>query len=699
MPPKVSLQASLGAVGVKTMQSAVGGLGKLANLKNLGSNLVGTIEGTASLLKSIIVVIFAVGVLALIYILWKVVRLRGFSAGHSEDFGKFMDGMHADIDKTRKLTVALSGMRENYGSLLEAMQCPKLFAFLQQPQETIKKKIDTYFKYCDISKSKTDRWFYSNELAEIGEHYLDSLVKEVDAVRKELGETCKQKLPTVLNILAVATPSKEAYEAAAEPHTGNPAADAILKKAKSAGTSFVDYQRYMQEFVDLCIGFGVTNLYFNVYYGTVKDMHNSRRFSFFNFLIVLLKPYVNELIFKKVVDPFKELFSSGSLGRANAAFARKWDAIRKHLVDIPNRLVNSPQEEKKPKEKKAKKNKKEQYAEEDTIEGFGFLKGLLSIGEFFTNILMLAIKIAQLISRPFEMVMFIIKLVVGIVIGITLLLLHTLLSLPPFNQIVFGIYFFVAYIVIQAIVGLYNILLFAVFAVFSAVLWALDLILGGFRSQSIVAKSMRCENPPDAWFTVANVTEDNVFSRSLICKRKCSDRFAPSADGWRCEAVDKHQPSFCPQAQIYRIYKGLPLGSPESMAAFTPSAKFWSKTQAGRKQEVEDFYVKRQEFFEGCSKSNAKYDDVARAICVAADYVRVPNEEQRAALKNFCKQSYCYGSPAEPFCTKFKDAEKSVKKEVVRDAEDPPIEQRVAKLATMLVIAVIIMLMFLYNSA
>ena len=700
--PPINLEVAFSTAGTKAMNGFLGSFSKMANIGKIASGFKGMLTGFQGLLLTLLILVVCIAILVLIYIIVRVVRVRGFSIGHSEKLEDFMQAFHGDMNETRKLLYSLNATKENFningGNLIDMLHCPKTMTFLGQDEKLITQKFDTYFKYYDIMSSSLDKWFYSNEIEgfaegkKSGDFILSGIIKEINEVRNEIREAIKKSLPKVQRILLLSSiPEKDYISGTIHNSVDKSAFDkatSYVNASKASKKTFEEFQSFTQQFIDLCIGFSVTNLYLDNYFDDIKSLHNSRRFSFFNFLIILLKPYVIELLFNNVVNKWKDLFSKKSLARSYKEFQIAWLSIGSMLGNLPKTLAGAKTDHFTDKQE-------DNNDKEDVIENFGFLKGLLSVGTFFMTILQVAVKIAELVTNPLEMVFFIIKMVIGLAIGLVLIIIYTLLTIPPFIWIIYGIYFFIFEIVMLAVMSLFYIVLFSFFALISCVLWVLDLILGGFHTQSIISTSMRCENPPDVWYTRANIINENIYNRAFLCQSPCSARFTPN--GLLCSKLDSDQPSYCPQAQVYRIYKGLNLGSPHSMGEFKPSLKFYTKNKDQREQEVKDFFVKRQDFFQKCSGNNVKFDYLVKTICSNHEYVKLPNEKDRSKLQGLCKQIYCYGNPKEEFCYKFDDLPNGLNQKDDLDVDD--VLKKIIKLIVMIIISVIVILMFLYNDS
>jgi ribosome-binding factor A len=697
--PKINYEVAASAMGSQAMDGVIGTASSF--IKKFPSIVQGATVGFMGMLVTVVIIILCLAILVLIYIIVRVIRVRGFMIGHSEKLEEFMEAFHNDMNETRKLMFSLNAVKDvfstNSGNMIDLLKCPLTLKFLSQEQSKISSKFDTYFKYYDIMGSSLDKWFYSNEITSFeeggrsGDKVLTDLVKEIDDVRAEVKRCITTNLPLIQKTLFLSTITEEDYKKGVVPNNSDPRvynmAVSYVKMSKDSGKSYDTFKSFTQQFIDLCIGFSVINLYLSNYFDDIKELHNSRRFSFYNFLIILLKPYVTELILNNVVTKWKRLFSSRERDKTWKEFKLAWSKIGDSLGKLPKTLANS--------ETFTDNSNGKGESDEDIIEGFAFLKGLMSIGQFFLSILEVAMKLAELIANPLDMLFFLFKMIFGLAIGLVLVLLYALFSIPPFTYIIYGIYFFIFKIVVLAVLSCFYIVLFAAFAIIGVILWVLDLILGGFSSQSIISKSMRCENLPDVWYTRANVIHDNHYTRAFVCQAPCSSRFTPT--GLVCRSMDTNQPSYCPQAQVYRIYKGLNIEEPHSMGEFKPSLKFYSKTRQEKEDEISSFFLKRQEFFSKCSEYNDQYDYVIKTICSNPDYVKIKNEKDRDKLKRLCKQIYCYGNPKEEFCYKYDDVKDDVVTENAPMNSDDVL-RTILKLIVAIIISLVVILMLLYNA-
>lgn len=712
---------------------------KIFNLVKIATAIKDTVTGLRMFIVSLVVIMICIGIFALIYYIARVVRVRILQPGHTESFGGFMKEFHDDVNTTRKLMMSISPWKGVYDlgngkNLIDMMECGSVIDYFGSMNSDIQNiVIDNYFKYKDVYGSLGFQ-YYEKDVQAIKdnlcrqqniqrfhrqvnpnmassscdpavkpEDYLKLVIlqpfdKMRDALKNSVG--VQKKVAFVNRIMtACATVSPEEYQKEKSQVLSSVSRDpnvianaqAFVLRCKQRGINHASFKTYLTSMIDLTIGLELLHLYMNIYYPEIKQLHNNRRFGFFNLLVMMVEPYVKTLIVDNVQKNWKDLFSAKGRDKNYKDFLKSWAKIGDSLKNLPRKLANT-----------SEKFDEEDSAKEPVIEGFGFLKGLLSIGDFFMAILNVARGLAKLVSKPMDMLFMIFKMVIGLVVGLFLMIVFALLSLPPFIYIVYGLYFFVVHIVVNAVFSAFWILLFASFAVISAVIWAIDLMLSaitGFKSHSFLVWLVRCENLPDIWYTRANHVDGNIFQRSFACQRPCASRFVP--DGMTCKRVYEQQPSYCPQAQVYRIYKGLDVGTsggPYHMGEFKPSLAFYAKSKEEKEAEVRKYFEKRQQFYEKCHVATNPYQDITKAVCANYDTIKLKDEKMRPYLKTVCRQAFCDKNTKEEFCYKFADATQDpAKAKDMVPMESDEILTKIINMCIMIIVVMIVLLMFAYG--
>lgn len=730
----VDMTTAVQALTAKASHNMLSFLKKILNVFKIVGLIKDTVTGLQMFVVSIVILILCIAFFALIYYIARVVRIRWMQPGHTENMGEFMRTFHKDIDDTRKRMTSIMTFKGVYdlgngSNLIDMLECSEVSAYIQSLNNSSLQAliIDTYFKYKDVFVEKTAFKYYDKDVQHIkdiicktrgneeyhkfveqqnacgmkSEEYLEKVIlmpferKLQMPLKKSIGE--RKRASFINEIMSVCLDlTEEQYNSQEKPNIITSSSQQVkedaanfISQCKSRGIQHKAFRDYCLYLVELCISLQLLQLYTNTYYQEIKQLHNNRRFGFFNLLMMMIVPYYKTLIEENVVRNWRELFSKKGRDENYKQFQKKWNSIGTTLKNLPRTLARAGGE-----------NFKEEEQKEDIIEGFGFLKGLLSIGDFFLALLDVAKGVAKLVTRPLDMLMYIFKMVIGLVVGLVLIVLYTLLTLPPFIYIIYGLYFFVVNIVVNAVFSAFWIGLFAVFALQSVVIWAIDLMFSamtGFKSHSFLVWFVRCENLPNIWHTRANFVEGNKFTRSFSCQRPCASRFTPNQ--FTCSRIYEQQPSFCPQAQVARIYQGIPTkAGPYHMENFKPSIYYHSKTKEEKQDEVRRFYEKRQDFLEKCGKMNEPYVDYVKNICANYDTIKLPDESLRPQLEIVCKQVFCDGNKKQDFCHKFKSPveSKNISKGTVISADD--VVSKILNLCIMIIIIIIVLLMFAYST-
>lgn len=269
-------------------------------------------------------------------------------------------------------------------------------------------------------------------------------------------------------------------------------------------------------------------------------------------------------------------------------------------------------------------------------------KGLELMGQVF-KIIELIIK---LITKPHKFIPFLFILVFGLIFVAIALLWHIIWSLPGLNTVAFWLYFIVTVLLVEILVAVFFLILFVIVVLVDVALWLLDLLtLGAVRALT------RCEDAPDVWYKRANWHHNNFVSSLLVCQYPCATRFKPKS-GFLCRRLDRQEPSYCPQSQIYRLYKGEALLGPSIMSEYKPDFDFWRQKPEGRKELVKTFFHKRQQFLQNCSNKMQRFDPLIKNICANWDTVALPKggPADRELLRGLCCQAFCQRSPPADFC-------------------------------------------------
>jgi hypothetical protein len=306
------------------------------------------------------------------------------------------------------------------------------------------------------------------------------------------------------------------------------------------------------------------------------------------------------------------------------------------------------------------------------------IEALGGVFEFFK-------KLIQLITNPAKFLPLLLMYIFGFAIWVWCFLWVKLLGIWPLKEVPFFIFYFVTVILVELVISIVFLALFLVFFVIAIAMWILDLATFG-----LVRWLTRCENHIDAWYKQANFAYDNVAQRLLFAQLPCASRFKPQ--GFWCVRQASYDPEYCPQQQIFRIYKGLGLSSPWILDKINEDTSFKLKTPTQKEEAIRKFFHERQGFLNKCSKAMHSHKHIVRCICANYKTIKLKNESDRALLSPLCKQVFCDTEGKESFCSKFPEDDGAVDKANLED-----IVRKLTRYMVLVVFGTIFLLVFMYN--
>jgi hypothetical protein len=333
------------------------------------------------------------------------------------------------------------------------------------------------------------------------------------------------------------------------------------------------------------------------------------------------------------------------------------------------------------------KNKAEAIKEEgmafwDDLNPFKWISDIIgSLGgiiDFFKKLL-------ALITNPAKFLPLLLMYILGFGLWVGVLLWYKIVSIWPFIEGIFFLYYFVIVILVELIISLVFFAIFIIFCVIAVGMWIADLATFG-----LVRWLTRCENHIDAWFKQANFAYDNVAKRLLFAQLPCASRFKPQ--GFWCVRQPSWDPDYCPQQQIYRIYKGMGVSSPWIMDKINENTSFKLMNPAQKAEALKTFFQNRQGFLNKCSKTLSQHKHIIRCICANYKNIKLENESDRALLAPLCKQVFCYSADKESFCSRFPDDDIVADKANLED-----IVRKLTRYMVLVVFGTLFLLIFMYN--
>jgi hypothetical protein len=298
----------------------------------------------------------------------------------------------------------------------------------------------------------------------------------------------------------------------------------------------------------------------------------------------------------------------------------------------------------------------------------------------FYPIILVALIILAFFGQPLEYIMLFIS---GIIVSILWVFVY-ILGLPIINIIPYTLYFLAVYFLPLMAYTIILIIVFLIVTLLCGVLAALNVATGGSLNKWLI-----CDNSPTSWYTTSSYHLDNKYRRSFFCGKPCGARYEPDGDS-NCKKVDSSQPSFCPQAEIMRIYSGNKNDSvPHFLDYNTTDPLFTLKTSKERKELLKEHYMKKMTFLNNCSGPLKTYNNVSLNICANLDNFEKNETFNKGYIEKMrivCKQAYCNSGTNYPFCSVKANAE----------TNDPSIliKQIIKIIALTLVFVILILFIF-----
>lgn len=186
--------------------------------------------------------------------------------------------------------------------------------------------LEWYLKYNGIFESPVDLFLYDSIFKEFrrDEFQPPPQIPATSLNKNDNGrDYCQSKIDRVKRMLVDALPT---------------ALSAFERVEKEIYESR-DFQG-KQIYIEFCIGVRAMNMYLNVYDKTLKDMYESRRVSFFNYFIMLVRPQWQKFIMEEVVQRWRDALSSENENSTREKFKTKWANLRKHIYKFINNVFS-----------------------------------------------------------------------------------------------------------------------------------------------------------------------------------------------------------------------------------------------------------------------------------------------------------------------------------------------------------------------
>lgn len=293
------------------------------------------------------------------------------------------------------------------------------------------------------------------------------------------------------------------------------------------------------------------------------------------------------------------------------------------------------------------------YLQQSDIAMGAVITLLKDVVAFFKNIALLGVQIAKLlpklIAHPFEVILQIILIGVGMVAYVVLKVWWTLgkmLSVPLFGALATYLTYIASVWESLLVLGIW-----AVYLAITAVVFLVDFFTAGYGFRLFL-----CEDELDAWAMRGNFANGNTCSKLLLCARPCGNRYAPAFGGAVCSRNTSLQPALCPQQFVYRKHMAgadaeysSRIGAdamggnhvfPDDLSGQAETPVFQMMNKNSKRAYVRDAYGKRLNFLRNCDANMAPYEPIARHLCANADLMFADSPDI-GQVKEACAQAYC----------------------------------------------------------
>lgn len=293
----------------------------------------------------------------------------------------------------------------------------------------------------------------------------------------------------------------------------------------------------------------------------------------------------------------------------------------------------------------------------NTKDGAQHTKGIATFMKF-TPIIGLMTALLGILSKPLE---FIVMIIGGLFLAV-IYVIYKIFAFPPLVWVVFAIWFLIMKVVLLII---YTIVIGVVVVFICFILMIIAFI--NYIFKGALNKLVLCQNSPLAWYQIPNYHLGNKFERSLFCKSTCASGFRPDElTGEFCNRLPKGQPSYCPQAEVMRLFSNYSRYDMKyKYDNYDATTNFSFNMMSPQEKEVEykKHFLNRQQYLNKCKQSLGNYNPMTIDICSSLDMLKKQgfnglSERDIARMKAVCHQGFCNSRSRYAFCGTFGQSDK-----------------------------------------
>ena len=276
----------------------------------------------------------------------------------------------------------------------------------------------------------------------------------------------------------------------------------------------------------------------------------------------------------------------------------------------------------------------------------GIMKFFNLIKDFFKSIGSIVQGFVKLITNPLSLIEFFARLVI-LIAFLPVVILYNI----PIKGVMLAEFFVYPWVLLYF--SVWNLILLAIFAALTLI-FGLGVDVNLFRGRLypiFYRYFIAVENKPSAWYEVGGYHARNRNERLLLAMRECGTNYVPDDQTGRLTCVRKMEgePKFCPQANIYRVFRNMSMKTPYKPREFIPDAKFMEMKPSARRKLIADYKKMKLKFYRDCDKKMQFFDSTTKSICRSIDTLDL-SESQKRNLRGLCFDTYCRNGRRERFC-------------------------------------------------
>ncbi len=276
---------------------------------------------------------------------------------------------------------------------------------------------------------------------------------------------------------------------------------------------------------------------------------------------------------------------------------------------------------------------------------FMFANFMRTMFQFFV-IIILARMVVGFFSKPLEFIMLGLSCIILAVVYV----IYYIFYIPPFIWIPFLIWFLIFDIIPLILFTVVMLALFIVITIFCLILGILNWATNGALKSLVL-----CENHVAAWYKTPNFHLTNKYERGFLCSKQCLTGYYPDATGMSCVRVPKGSPSYCPQAEVMRMYTS---NTSDRVYTFKDyqingNLKYLSSSPLDRELLIKKHFLSKRLFLEKCDKEMKKYNYMPLGLCSSIDVMDKNDISPKLInkMKAVCSQAFCNSKTNYPVCS------------------------------------------------